>query len=180
MGRISDTTTAAGSRRRGSIGERTVRLNQRELLGLGGATLAATADGGRPDAPARRNALRPDAHQQLQDPHRAQLHAQPPRQAPGGPQRHAGFPIEGDLAESWTQPDETTYVFKLRRGVRWQAKPPAVLRPDPLRAQHRGVGERAEELCAEPRLRSRWAADRRVAGSFVMRGPARPGGRVRC
>jgi peptide/nickel transport system substrate-binding protein len=34
------------------------------------------------------------------------------------------FPIEGDLAESWTQPNETTYVFKLRRGVRWHAKPP--------------------------------------------------------
>ena len=26
-------------------------------------------------------------------------------------------PLEGDLAESWTQPNETTYVFKLRRGV---------------------------------------------------------------
>jgi peptide/nickel transport system substrate-binding protein len=35
------------------------------------------------------------------------------------------FPIEGDLADSWTQPNETTYVFKLRRGVRWQNKPPA-------------------------------------------------------
>jgi peptide/nickel transport system substrate-binding protein len=34
------------------------------------------------------------------------------------------FPIEGDLAESWTQPSETTYVFKLRRGVRWHNKPP--------------------------------------------------------
>jgi peptide/nickel transport system substrate-binding protein len=34
------------------------------------------------------------------------------------------FPIEGDLAESWTQPNENTYVFKLRRGVRWHAKPP--------------------------------------------------------
>jgi len=34
------------------------------------------------------------------------------------------FPIEGDLAESWTQPNETTYIFKLRKGVRWQAKPP--------------------------------------------------------
>jgi peptide/nickel transport system substrate-binding protein len=34
------------------------------------------------------------------------------------------FPIEGDLAESWTQPNETTYVFKLRRGVRWHPKPP--------------------------------------------------------
>jgi peptide/nickel transport system substrate-binding protein len=34
------------------------------------------------------------------------------------------FPVEGDLAESWTQPNETTYVFKLRRGVRWHNKPP--------------------------------------------------------
>jgi len=34
------------------------------------------------------------------------------------------FPIEGDLAESWTQPNELTYVFKLRRGVRWQNRPP--------------------------------------------------------
>src|SRR5438477_111961 len=34
------------------------------------------------------------------------------------------FPVEGDLAESWTQPSETIYVFKLRRGVRWHPKPP--------------------------------------------------------
>src|SRR5262245_32377403 len=34
------------------------------------------------------------------------------------------FPIEGDLAESWSQPSETTYIFKLRKGVRWHAKPP--------------------------------------------------------
>src|SRR5438067_11926537 len=34
------------------------------------------------------------------------------------------FVVEGDLAESWSQPNETTYVFKLRKGVRWQAKPP--------------------------------------------------------
>ena len=34
------------------------------------------------------------------------------------------FPIEGDLAESWSQPNEITYIFKLRRGVKWQAKPP--------------------------------------------------------
>src|SRR5262249_6404629 len=36
----------------------------------------------------------------------------------------ASFPIEGDLAESWSQPTETTYVFKLRKGVRWHPKPP--------------------------------------------------------
>jgi peptide/nickel transport system substrate-binding protein len=29
-----------------------------------------------------------------------------------------------DLAESWEQADQTTYVFKLRPGLRWQAKPP--------------------------------------------------------
>src|SRR3989442_11687830 len=34
------------------------------------------------------------------------------------------FPIEGDLAESWRQPNETTYVYKLRKGVRWHPKPP--------------------------------------------------------
>ena len=34
------------------------------------------------------------------------------------------FSVEGDLAESWSQPNENTYVFKLRRGVRWHNKPP--------------------------------------------------------
>lgn len=34
------------------------------------------------------------------------------------------FPIEGDLAESWSQPNDTTYVFKLRKGARFHAKPP--------------------------------------------------------
>src|SRR5438874_440259 len=32
--------------------------------------------------------------------------------------------VTGDLAESWTQPDDTTYVFKLRPGVRWHNIPP--------------------------------------------------------
>jgi peptide/nickel transport system substrate-binding protein len=34
------------------------------------------------------------------------------------------YPIEADLAESWTQPNDTTYVFKLKKGVRWHPKPP--------------------------------------------------------
>jgi len=34
------------------------------------------------------------------------------------------FVLEGDLAESWSQPDETTYLFKLRKGMRWHPKPP--------------------------------------------------------
>jgi peptide/nickel transport system substrate-binding protein len=34
------------------------------------------------------------------------------------------FAIEGDLAESWSQPNETTWIFKLHRGVQWHNKPP--------------------------------------------------------
>ena len=34
------------------------------------------------------------------------------------------FALQGDLAESWQQPSETTYVFRLRRGVRFHPKPP--------------------------------------------------------
>src|SRR5437867_11452463 len=34
------------------------------------------------------------------------------------------FTVEPDLAERWEEPDETTYVFHLRKGVRWHAKPP--------------------------------------------------------
>ena len=38
--------------------------------------------------------------------------------------RPGSFPIEGDLAESWQQTSDTTYVFKLKKGVRFHAKPP--------------------------------------------------------
>jgi peptide/nickel transport system substrate-binding protein len=34
------------------------------------------------------------------------------------------FALEPDLAERWEQPDDATYVFHLRRGVRWHSKPP--------------------------------------------------------
>jgi len=45
-------------------------------------------------------------------------HKAGPGVAPGS------FQLEGDLAESWSQPDDVTYVFRLRKGVRWHARPP--------------------------------------------------------
>jgi peptide/nickel transport system substrate-binding protein len=33
-------------------------------------------------------------------------------------------PLEPDLAESWSRPNDRTWVFKLRRGVRWHPRPP--------------------------------------------------------
>src|SRR5215510_2958360 len=38
--------------------------------------------------------------------------------------RPGSLQIEGDLAESWQQPNDPTYVFKLKKGVRFHAKPP--------------------------------------------------------
>src|SRR5213594_4834217 len=34
------------------------------------------------------------------------------------------FSLEPDLAERWEQPDDTTYIIHLRKGVRWHNKPP--------------------------------------------------------
>ena len=33
-------------------------------------------------------------------------------------------PLDSDLAESWDRVGDTVYIFRLRRGVRWQPKPP--------------------------------------------------------
>jgi peptide/nickel transport system substrate-binding protein len=42
-----------------------------------------------------------------------------------GPQVRPGtFIVEPDLAERWEQPDDTTYIFHLRQGVKWHNKPP--------------------------------------------------------
>jgi peptide/nickel transport system substrate-binding protein len=42
-----------------------------------------------------------------------------------GPEVQPGtFMVEPDLAERWEEVDDTTYVFHLRQGVRWQNKPP--------------------------------------------------------
>ena len=42
----------------------------------------------------------------------------------GAAVRPGAFVLEPDLAERWEQPDDTTVVFYLRKGVRWQNKPP--------------------------------------------------------
>lgn len=34
------------------------------------------------------------------------------------------FILEGDFAEAWTAINDTTYEFKLRRGIKWQNSPP--------------------------------------------------------
>ena len=34
------------------------------------------------------------------------------------------YPIEADLAETWSRESDLVYVFKLKKGVRWHPKPP--------------------------------------------------------
>src|SRR5215510_15805204 len=34
------------------------------------------------------------------------------------------FTVEPDVAESWETPDDMTYIFHLRQGVKWHNKPP--------------------------------------------------------
>ena len=42
-----------------------------------------------------------------------------------GPDVRPGtFIIEPDLAERWEEPNDTTYIFHLRKGVKWHNKPP--------------------------------------------------------
>jgi peptide/nickel transport system substrate-binding protein len=42
-----------------------------------------------------------------------------------GPDVRPGtFTLEPHLAERWEQPDDTTYIFHLRQGVKWHNKPP--------------------------------------------------------
>ena len=116
-------------------------LSRRDLLKWSGVGLAAAATAPAVWSPARAQAPKRGGTLSLRlwdpphvDPHltisykthiaysfthsRLLRHKAGPGIAPGT------FPIEGDLAESWTQPSETTYIFKLRKGVRWQNKAP--------------------------------------------------------
>ena len=42
----------------------------------------------------------------------------------GGDVPPGTFSVEPDLAERWEVPDDTTYIFHLRQGVKWHKKPP--------------------------------------------------------
>jgi peptide/nickel transport system substrate-binding protein len=117
-----------------------MQLSRRHLLTLGGATLAAstfTPSRGRAQTPKQGGTLSLRLWDPPHfDPHAAGglsyklhialtfSHSRLIKHRAGPGIQPGTFPFEGDLAESWTQPNETTYVFKLRRGVRWHPKPP--------------------------------------------------------
>ena len=117
---------------------RTSAFTRRQWLGLtGGALAAATAlpSAGWAQTPKRGGTLNlrlwdpPHWDPQLQISYKTHTaltftHSRLVRHKAGPSVQPGTFPIEGDLAESWTQPNDTTYVFKLRRGVKWHPKPP--------------------------------------------------------
>ena len=66
----------------------------------------------------------PSHDQQLHELH-VELRLRPAGPAQNRRGRAAGYlPIEPDLAERWEEPDDTTVVFHLRKGVKWHNKPP--------------------------------------------------------
>ncbi|MEX2145440.1 MAG: ABC transporter substrate-binding protein [Candidatus Rokuibacteriota bacterium] len=112
-------------------------LSRRDLLALGGLTLAAST------LPSAVHAQQPKRGGEFRfrgytpphfDPHLTAsyttninlsfTHNRLLRHKPGPDVKPGTFDLEGDLAESWSQPDDKTYVFKLRKGVRWHKKPP--------------------------------------------------------
>jgi peptide/nickel transport system substrate-binding protein len=113
-------------------------LSRRDVLGLSGLTLAGAAlnpSPARAQSPKRGGTLTlrgwdpPMFDHMLQTAYRVQVpitftHSRLVKHKAGPAVAPATFPIEGDLAESWSQSNETTYLFKLRKGVRWHPKPP--------------------------------------------------------
>jgi peptide/nickel transport system substrate-binding protein len=113
-------------------------VSRRDLLALGGLALAGTAIGARPvaaQAPRRGGTVTlrtwdpPHFDPMLTIAYKTHIpysltHSRLLKHKAGPSVRPGTFAIEGDLVESWTQPNDTTYVFKLRRGVKWHPKPP--------------------------------------------------------
>jgi peptide/nickel transport system substrate-binding protein len=118
-------------------------LSRREALKVGGAALALAVTGSHGAAapaeaqtPKRGGVLRltVQADPLHFDPHQtisfvtmvplSLVYSRLVKVKAGPSVRPMTYPIEPDLAESWTQQNDTTYVFKLRKGVRWHPKPP--------------------------------------------------------
>jgi peptide/nickel transport system substrate-binding protein len=118
-------------------------LSRRELLKAGGSALAATAAGPYVLGARSAGAATPKPGGEFRfrgytpphfDPHLTSsyttminlsfTHSRLLKHKAGPDVKPGTFEIVGDLAESWTQPDDKTYVFKLRKGVKWQKKPP--------------------------------------------------------
>jgi peptide/nickel transport system substrate-binding protein len=117
-------------------------LTRRELLKAGGALAVAAAapaavpDGASAQTPRRGGVLRLtfqadplhfDPHQTLSFVTMVPLSFAYSRlvKVKAGPSvKPMTYPVEADLAESWTQQNDTTYVFTLKKGVRWHNKPP--------------------------------------------------------
>src|SRR5262245_15033349 len=118
--------------------EAPMTLSRRDLPALSGLALAGTtvqASTANAQSPKRGGTLTlrgwdpPMFDHMLQTAYRVQIpitftHSRLVKHKAGPGVAPATFAIEGDLAESWSQPSETTYIFKLRRGVRWHGKPP--------------------------------------------------------
>src|SRR5262252_5739708 len=118
-------------------------ITRRDLLKLGGAAVAAGATGSsmvpeaRAQAPKRGGILRIafqsdpvtgfDPQQTISFVTQVPLsftHSRLLKVKAGPAVKPMTYPVEADLAESWTQPTDTTYIFKLKKGVRWHPKPP--------------------------------------------------------
>src|SRR6266516_6573972 len=116
-------------------------LTRRELLQLGGTALAATVllpgDLGAAETPRRGGVFRIRGEEATTgfDPHLVAnhhriatnlsfTHSRLVKVKAGTAVVPGTQPLEPDLAESWSQPNDSTYVFRLRKGVRWHPKPP--------------------------------------------------------
>jgi peptide/nickel transport system substrate-binding protein len=113
-------------------------LSRRDVLALGGLTLGSVAlapSTGRAATPKRGGAFRFRGYTPPHfDPHLTAsyttminlsfTHSRLLKHKTGPGVKPGTFDYEGDLAEFFNHQDDTTYVFRLRQGVKWHNKPP--------------------------------------------------------
>jgi len=117
-------------------------LSRRDLLKLGGAAAAVGALDLAPPIPAHAQTPKRGGVFRIAtlldpvgwDPHQtisfatmtllSFVHSRLMKVKAGPSVKPGTYPVEGDLAESWSQPSDTTWIFKLKKGVRWHNKPP--------------------------------------------------------